>query len=169
MAQRNYSDALRLLRKLLASVAADPEARVQEDLIQLIRDCSNFDAMGQLANDRRVTSWRLKEHNIVVSKRAFEFMDQCSAFKDWHEAATNEHSTPRNVMQEWLVQHFSTITDEEAMEYFRDNPVCSILKDPEEDLLRTKGWRQRGTIKERYQDVGIQLVCLLQKPMDRKW
>jgi hypothetical protein len=153
-----------MLREHLASTASDPG-----DTIQLMRDCSNFDAMGDLASGRRVDSFTLKQHNALLSKGAREFMDQCSSFEQWHKATTNEHSTPINVMQEWIRERLYSITDEEIMSYFRENPVCTVLIYPEDKKLRDLGFHASGTIKDRYRHAGIELERLAQKPKDRRW
>jgi transcriptional regulator with XRE-family HTH domain len=165
-APRDYSDALKMLREHLASDASDPG-----DIDQLMRDCSNFDAIGDVANGRTVDSKTLKQHNTLVSKGAHEFMSQCTSFEQWHEATINEHSTPINVMRDWIKQRLHSITDEEIMKYFRDNPVCSILKYPEDKLLREHplGYHASGTIERRYPAAGIELVRLPKKPIYRKW
>jgi len=122
-APRDCLDAVKMLREHLASAASDPG-----DVDQPMRDCSNFDEMGDVANGRTVDSKTLKQHNVLVSKAAHEFMSQCSSFEQWHEATINEHSTPINVMREWIKNGLRSVTVEEIIKYFHDNPVCTILK-----------------------------------------
>jgi hypothetical protein len=161
---RDFLDAVKMLREHLESDASDPG-----DIDQLMRDCSNFDAIGDVANGRTVDSKTLKQHNTLVSKGAHEFMSQCRSLEQWREATTNEHSTPINVMREWIKQQLHSIPDEEIMHYFHANPVCTILKYPEDKLLRDLGYHTSGTKELRYPAAGIELVRLPEKPMYRKW
>jgi hypothetical protein len=152
----DHADARRLLREALTSDAADPDA-----VTQLMRDCSNYDAMGDAANGRTVGSDMLKQHNTLVSKRARALMSRCRSFKQWHELTWNEHSTPVSVMREWIKQ--KPRTDEEIVAYFRDNPVCTVLKE-EDQLLTDRGYHAMGTRDVRYRAAGIEIERLEQIP-----
>ena len=159
-APRDYTDALKQLREHLLSPTSDPE-----DVDQLMRDCSNFDAIGSLANGRTITSMTLKQYNRCVSERAHRYMTECSSFEQWDKATTNEHSTPVGVMRLWITERLHSITDEEIRVYFCDNPVCTILIDPEDNLLRSLGYHTRGTKDIRYTAAGIKMVRLANEPV----
>jgi hypothetical protein len=160
----DYADVLKQLREHLASPASDPD-----DVDQLMRDCSNFDAMGTVANGRTIPSKTLKQYNRCVSERAHEFMSHCRSFEQWHDATTNEHSTPVNVMRESIKQRLHSVTDAEIKKYFHDNPVCTVLRDPEDKLLRHLDYHTRGTIDVRYPAAGIKLMCLPKEPVRWQW
>ena len=84
----SQNHAIKLLRDNLGSPGSDPEV-----IDQLMRDLSNFEAIGQLAN-----SYKLKMLNRRVSRKAVAAMDGCPSFDDWHVLTTNEHSTPVRIM-----------------------------------------------------------------------
>jgi hypothetical protein len=151
---RSYLEAIKMLRDHLGVANSNGEA-----IIQLMRDLSNFDAIGRTA-----TSKTLKRYNRCVSQKAYDWISHCSSFDQWHEATTNEHSAPINIMLKWIIERSPSITDEEIEQIFHDNPVCTVLKDPENDLLRKLGYHSSGTRRARYAAAGIEIIYLSKDP-----
>ena len=145
-----------MLRENLGSANSDPDV-----VDQLMRDLSNFDAMSQTGN-----SYKLKMNNRWVSQKAFDLMSRCSSFDKWQEQTTNEHSTPITVLQKQIVGRLHSITNEEIMRMFHDNPVCTVTNE-EDARLRGLGHHSRGTREVRYAasgGVGIDIIELPKKP-----
>jgi hypothetical protein len=120
----NYDDAVRQLSeylKMLPTGAVDPDA-----VSQLMRDCSNYDAIGEKANGGRISSATLKKYNKRVSQKAINFMKECSGFDEWHRGTIKR--------------------------YFQENPVCTVLTS--EDQLLNIQHRATGTGEKRYSAAG---------------
>lgn len=153
---RSCAEAIAMLRENLGSANSDPDV-----VDQLMRDLSNFDAMSQPGN-----SYKLKMKNRCISQKALDLMSRCSSFDQWHEQTTNEHSTPINVLQKQIAERLHSITDEETMQMFRDNPVCTVTNE-EDARLRHLGYHSCGTRDVRYAangGAGIDMIQLLEKP-----
>jgi hypothetical protein len=133
-------------------------------IIQLIRDLSTFDAIGRTAS-----SATLKAYNRCVSKKAYDWMNRCSSFEEWNEATVNEHSTLVKIMLQWVVDRLPAITDNEIEAIFHDNPVCTVLIEPEDNLLKRLGYRSSGVRTERYAAAGIDMIYLSEDPTQRRW
>ncbi len=159
---RDYADARRLLREALTSDPAAPDA-----VKQLMRDCSNYDAVGDAANGRTVNSGTLKRHNTLVSMRARALMSRCGSFKEWDEQTWNEHSTPVNVMGKWIEQ--KPRTDEEIVTYFRDNPVCARFSRRKTNCSRIVATIQREQRKFGIEPPGSRSSGWNRGPCRMKW
>jgi hypothetical protein len=144
---RSCEEAVKILRRRLGEPDSDPAV-----IIQLMRDLSNFAAMGQSGD-----SYALKMHNTCVSKKALDLMDRCASFGQWHQQTTNEHSTPISVLLKQIVDRLRAITDEEIKQLFRDNPVCTVTKE-EDAKLRELGYHSSGTRQVRYEAAGIAII-----------
>ena len=158
----HYDDAVRQLReylKMLPTGTVDPDA-----VSQLMRDCSNYDAIGERANGGRISSATLKKYNKRVSQKAINFMKECSGFEEWHGVTINEHPTPINVMRNHIGERLTKMTNNDIKHYFQDNPVCTVLTS--EDQLLNIQHRATGTGEERYSAAGIEIAKLNSYPKD---
>ena len=143
-----------MLRRNLGSRNSDPEV-----LDQLMRDLSNFDAIGELGDSRK-----LKMRNRRMSQDAFDLIGRCSSFGHWHKLTTNDHSTPINVLQKQIVEGLLSITDDEIARMFRDNPVCTVTNEENNKLVEL-GFQSRGTYKERYAAEGGAGIVIVTSPL----
>jgi len=70
---------------------------------------------------------------------------------------------PINVLQKQIVERLHSITDEEIMRMFDDNPVCTVTNE-EDATLRHLGYHCCGTREVRYAAAGIDMIELPNKP-----
>jgi len=145
---RTCSDAITLLRRCYNQPLTDT-------VNQLMRDLSNFDAIGRTAS-----SPDLKAHNRWVSQKAYDLIKKCATFEQWNQSVINEHSTPVKVMLKWLIDH-PLMTDIEIMQFFHESPVCSITYEEDNNLPKSS-----GTHPERYRAAGIVMIKLDQDPIE---
>ena len=142
----SYDAAIEALRAHFSVPNPNPEAK-----IQLMRDISNFDVIGRWAD-----SFTLKKYNLNLSQSAYDFRTKCYSFDDWNKATTNEHSTPRNVMMDWIFKQLDSITNDEIKRYVEANPVCTILWEENERI--PSRYRSSGTRDVRYPAAGIIII-----------
>ena len=70
------------------------------------------------------------------------------------------------MLQKQIAERLHSITDEETMQMFRDNPVCTVTNE-EDARLRHLGYHSCGTRDVRYAangGAGIDMIQLLEKP-----
>jgi hypothetical protein len=142
------SESIALLRRCLGRLRTDT-------VRQVVRDLSNFDAIGRPASSPEV-----KRYNRCLSQEAFNLMKKCSTFGQWNELVVNEHSTPVKVMLDWLIDHTS-MADDEILQLFKESPLCTITYEEDARLPKSSGW-----YPERYRAKGIVVTWIAFDPID---
>jgi hypothetical protein len=162
VAQKQINNSLNEIILRRCSFLAN-EAKYQPKRDQAItytmRTISNYISFG-----RDVSSITAKKENLRVSETAFSKIKDLD-IKTWAKETINEHPLPLKVSWEWLKKNSSTITAQNVFDHFLKNPMVTITKEEDQNILKL-GIRSSGDPEKRYALAGIKIIELRKKPID---
>lgn len=139
--------------------AAKSETTKDQAITYVMRVLSNHATIGKDALSKPI-----KKINRLVTKNA-ERMLINKGIDFYCKETINEHPKPIKQIWEWLKNNSNDLTLEDIWKEFCENPMITVTKD-EDDYMRRKGLSSKGTLKERYLDLGIEIIELDKSPYD---
>jgi len=125
-----------------------------------LRVLSNYATIG-----RDAPASTIKGFNRLMSRRAYDLLHYVVDQKKWTSLTINEHSVPLNVTWKWICDNCDTLTASDIIQEFSTNPMVTITRE-EDGLLRENGYQSKGTMNERYNDCGIEIISIDENPKD---
>ena len=124
-----------------------------------MRVVSNYATVGQDAQ-----SASIKKINRLVTKNASEML-MTDGIEIYCKETINEHPKPLKETWTWLKNNAQNLKIEDIWKEFCSNKMITVTK-KEDKLIKDKGFNSRGSIKERYFDLGIKIITLEKNPED---
>lgn len=137
---------------------AKHEDKKDQAVTYVMRVLSNYATIGKDAG-----STPIKKKNRNVTKKAFKLLVK-KGLSIYCKETINEHTRPLQQTWNWLKEN-KNLTTQDVWKEFCENKMVTVTKE-EDTLIRMKGFNSKGTFKERYIDLGIEIIMLDQNPED---
>ena len=125
----------------------------------VMRVISNHATVGKDAH-----SAAIKQLNKKVTTNALDLLKE-KGIKIYCKETINEHPKPLKQTWDWLVKNSNDLTIEDVWKEFCDHTMITITKE-EDALIRTKGFKSKGSYDERYTALGINVIYLKKSPLE---
>jgi len=139
--------------------SAKNESLKDQAITFVMRVLSNHASIGKDAQ-----STPIKKINRLVTKKAKEML-LTKGIEFFCKETINEHQKPIKQIWEWLKNNAHNLTVEDVWKEFCEYPMVTVTKD-EDAYMRKKGLNSKGSLKERYLDLGIEIIELDKSPYD---
>lgn len=123
-----------------------------------MRVISNYASIGVDAG-----SYKIKITNKIISQKAEVLLRKSTSLKEWADACINEHQVPLKEIWDSLCLEGNNLLPADVWNKFYSSKMVTITKE-EDQILNSKGLRSESKNSCRYQQSGIEVVCLESSP-----
>lgn len=125
-----------------------------------LRVLSNYATIG-----RDAPASTIKRFNRLMSCGAYDLLYELADLKEWVSMTINEHGVPLKTTWDWICDNSESLTVSDIIKEFSRHPMVTITQE-EDQRLRSNGYQSKGTMTERYDGCGIQLITTDEYPRD---